>query len=153
MIKYLRFILFFLPSVIFSEYYSQYGQDQFVNENFFKNRTKGIFVDIGAHNGISLSNTYFFEKELDWTGICIEPIPHVFKQLQKNRNCLCICSCITTEHNTIQHFLQISGYPEMLSGLVDKFDKRHLDRITHEIKESGGLAKSLMLLAIISIGF
>lgn len=138
MIKYLTFALFFVPSVTFSEYYSQYGQDKFVNETFFKNYRGGVFIDIGAHNGISLSNTYFFEKELDWTGICLEPIPHVFEQLQKNRNCLCIRGCATTEHNARQRFLQISGYPEMLSGLIDKFDPKHMDRIMYEIKEYGG---------------
>lgn len=137
MIKYLIYI-FFVHSLAFSEYYSQYGQDKFVHETFFKNYKGGVFVDIGAHDGISLSNTYFFEKELDWTGICLEPIPHVFDQLQKNRNCLCIRGCAGTEHNAIQHFLQISGYSEMLSGLMDKFDPRHIDRIMHEVKEYDG---------------
>ncbi len=138
MIKYL-FYIFLLPSLSFSEYYSQYGQDKFVNKTFFKNSRNGVFVDIGAHDGISLSNTYFFEKELGWTGICLEPMPHVFNQLQKNRKCLCICGCISiAEHNSTHPFLQISGYPEMLSGLMDKFDPKHLSRILYEVQEYGG---------------
>lgn len=141
MIKYLFFI-FFLPSLIFSVYYSQCEQDKFVNETFFKNYRNGVFVDIGAHDGISLSNTYFFEKELEWTGICLEPLPHVFNQLQQNRKCLCLCGCISTEeHNSTQPFLQVSGYPEMLSGLLNKFDPQHLSRIRHEIQEYGGSYK------------
>lgn len=130
--------IFFFKSLVFSEYYSQCGQDKFVHENFFKNRTNGIFIDIGAHDGISFSNTYFFEKQLGWTGICIEPIPHIFEELQKNRNCLCICGCITTEDNTVQHFLHVSGYAEMLSGLISKYDERHKNRITFENKRYGG---------------
>jgi|GEM_PF-3789301 hypothetical protein len=31
-------------------YYSQWGQDQFMNEDFFHNKSDGISIDIGAHN-------------------------------------------------------------------------------------------------------
>lgn len=54
-----------------------------MNERFFKNLKNGVFFDIGAHDGVSLSNTYFFEKELGWSGICLEPIPEVFERLKK----------------------------------------------------------------------
>ena len=47
------------------EFYSQYGQDKFLFENFFKEKNNGFYLDIGAHDGITLSNTYFFEK-LGW---------------------------------------------------------------------------------------
>ena len=43
-----------------NEYYSQYGQDKFLTEFLFKNKKNGIFVDIGANDGISFSNSYFF---------------------------------------------------------------------------------------------
>ena len=64
-------------------YYSQCKQDQYINESFFKGKDSGVFVDIGAHNGISLSNSYFFEKELGWNGVCIEPMPEVYSELKK----------------------------------------------------------------------
>jgi hypothetical protein len=48
--------------------YSQYGQDTFVYENFFKNKNDGFFVDIGAYDGVSLSNTLSLE-ELGWSGL------------------------------------------------------------------------------------
>ena len=54
-------------------YYSQYwtAQDQFVAEtlNFMKD---GIFLDIGCHHYQNISNTYYLEKELNWTGIGID---------------------------------------------------------------------------------
>ena len=37
-----------------------------------------FFVDVGAHDGISSSNTGHFEIDLGWDGICIEPNPLVF---------------------------------------------------------------------------
>jgi FkbM family methyltransferase len=119
------------------QFYSQYEQDRYVYENFFKDKKNGIFVDIGAHDGISLSNTYFFEKQMGWQGICIEPLPEIFERLKTNRNCLCIQGCIYDKADKVS-FLRIHGYPEMLSGIVDNYDPRHLDRITREVKSRGG---------------
>ena len=57
------------------QYYSQFKQDQFLNEVLFNNKKNGFFIDIGAHDGVTISNTLFFEKQNDWKGICIEPNP------------------------------------------------------------------------------
>lgn len=111
-------------------YYSQCHQDRYLNENWFKNKRDGVFIDIGAHNGISYSNTKFFE-ELGWKGICIEPIPEVFQELKKNRSCICVQGCIS-DHNRKDTFLRVEGEPEMLSGLLSKFDPRHLTRLNYE---------------------
>jgi FkbM family methyltransferase len=100
----------------------------------FKN--DGYFVDIGAHNGISLSNTKFLE-ELGWTGICIEPHPNVFKQLVENRKCEKI-NCALWENDTKVNFLSLSGYTEMLSGIYESYDSRHYNRILNELKIYGG---------------
>ena len=63
---------------------SQYGQDQFV-DTWCNSREGGVFVDVGAHDGVTLSNTWFFENVRKWTGLCIEPIPEIFNQLKENR--------------------------------------------------------------------
>lgn len=41
--------------------YSQYGQDTFVH-SILNHQTNGLFMDIGAHDGITGSNTRFFEQ-------------------------------------------------------------------------------------------
>jgi FkbM family methyltransferase len=143
MIKYLIYLFIFPISFCSAEYYSQCGQDQFINENLFKNMKNGIFIDIGAHDGISLSNTYFFEKELSWSGICIEPIPEIFEKLQKNRGCLCICGCASVEEEVIKDFCRISGPSEMLSGLIDKYDPKHKQRIERDLKTSENTCKTI----------
>jgi hypothetical protein len=66
------------------EYYSQSGQDKWVNE-FYKSKKNGTFVEVGAYDGIQTSNTYFFEKNLEWNGICIEANPTIFQKLSINR--------------------------------------------------------------------
>lgn len=67
-------------------YYSQVGQDKWVDD-FFKSKKGGYFLDIGAYDGINLSNTYYLEKELGWGGICIEADSDSYRSLLKNRNC------------------------------------------------------------------
>lgn len=112
-------------------YYSQYNQDQWLNENIFKNKRDGLFLDIGAHDGVTLSNTYFFETELGWSGGCFEPIPLVFDKLSKNRKCICKNYAVWKE-DCIKKFTIIDGYSEMLSGITDSCPAPHKARINHE---------------------
>lgn len=118
------------------EYYSQFGQDKFLYENFFKNKFDGFFMDIGAHDGVTGNNTYFFEK-LGWSGVCIEPIPDVFNKLKNNRNCAVIEAALS-EATGVEDFLVLEGYTEMLSGIIKNYDPRHLARIQSELNSMGG---------------
>lgn len=105
------------------QFNSQFEQDRFVYTKFFKNKRNGVFVDIGAHDGMTISNTYFFEKTMGWTGICVEPIPEVFQKLEQTRSATCIQGCIYDSKEEAQ-FLRFKGYPEMLSGLMDTNQRR-----------------------------
>jgi len=101
---------------------SQHGQDKYLYENFFINKKNGFFVDIGAHDGVDISNTLFYEKELGWSGICIEPMPHRFSSLIKNRNCICVEGCIS-DFDGYENFIIFPNYTDMLSGMEKTFDK------------------------------
>ncbi len=50
----------------------------------------GFFLDIGAFDGVQISNTYYLEKHLAWNGICIEAGEKNFKELVKHRDCVCL---------------------------------------------------------------
>lgn len=65
-------------------YYSQYGEDKLLNEIFNKN--KGVCVEIGGYDGVTRSNTFFFEK-LGWECLVIEPIPFFYDKIKENRIC------------------------------------------------------------------
>jgi len=121
------------------KYYGQYQQDKYLDQ-LFKKKTKGVFIDIGAHDGLTFSNSLFFEKERNWTGTCFEPIPEIFQKLNEARTCVKVNGCIS-EKTGVEKFLRVRGEfvdTEMLSGLVNKYDPRHLERIDREIKQYGG---------------
>lgn len=127
----------FFMNFILCGYMSQIGQDKFLNDHYFKNKRNGVFIDIGAYDGKTHSNTYFFEKELGWTGICFEPLPRVFEQLKNIRNCLCINACLSATEGIVK-FIEVAGGPEELSGLVSTYDPRHMARLKLEIGRDGG---------------
>lgn len=61
----------------------------FLNEKYFKNKMNGVFIELGAVDGIYISNTKYLEDNFNWTGLLIEPNYKEFKKLEINRtNCL-----------------------------------------------------------------
>jgi|688.fasta_scaffold545855_2 FkbM family methyltransferase len=94
--------------------YSQFNQDQIVLKiNDYKKN--GYFVDIGANDGITGSNTYLLEKEYNWNGICVEPLPDEFDKCNKIRNCICYNYAIYSESNLKLNFV----VSDLLSGIED----------------------------------
>jgi FkbM family methyltransferase len=112
-------------------FYSQSGQDKFINNLFFRNKRNGFFVEIGAYNGIDGSNCYFFEKFLGWGGIAIEPSLNQFLLLLKNRNCKCINKAITSKNEKIEFIDIIKGYTQM-SGVNNSLYQRTLEMINKD---------------------
>lgn len=82
------------------EYYSQAGQDKWVIE-FFEGKQEGFFLDIGAFDGVDISNTYILEKKYKWDGVCIDADPTNFESLKQNRNCRSIHTAISRENKMV----------------------------------------------------
>ena len=116
------------------KYYSQIGQDKFLYKKVFKKFEKGTFLDLGAFDGKSLSNTYFFEKNLSWKGWCFEPIPKYYSLLKKNRNSKCFNIGISDKDEKTK-FLFIESSP-MLSGVVNSFKKEDFKELRKKYKTS-----------------
>ncbi len=82
---------------------SQLGQDIFaLFEVGFKER--GYFVEFGATNGVSLSNTYVLEKEFAWGGILAEPAMRWHRDLIENRHCQIESRCVWRDSHSILTF-------------------------------------------------
>lgn len=73
---------------------SQTGQDLWVYGEAFNEMRNGFFLDVGAHDGLSISNTVILERRFGWKGICIEANPETYAALVKNRKCRCVNVCL-----------------------------------------------------------
>ena len=108
------------------EYSSQYGQDRFIDETVFKRKTHGTFVEIGAYDGVSFSNTYALECFRNWSGICVEPIPERFKMLAANRTAKCYQACVSDKPGNVEFtVLEGDNDREMFSGMKESFTARN----------------------------
>lgn len=136
LMKFTQQIKFNYDELIKEGYYSQYGQDKFV-ANLLNHKKCGYFVDIGANDGVTFSNSLYFEKKLGWSGLAIEPQSNIFQKLIQNRNCNFYNGCISDKNEFVE-FLHIKSGPDMLSGVLNTYDERHLKRIDETIKMGGG---------------
>ncbi len=112
------------------QFYSQIGQDKYVLESFFRGKRRGVFLDVGAYDGEKFSNTLFFERSMDWTGLCIEPLPSAFARLAERRKAICENVAVADFEGEADFVDCDAGADEkMLSGLVGSFDPRHEQRL------------------------
>ncbi len=154
MILYSLIVLMYAPAVAQTEqttYYGQFEQDKWLESNVFKGKRNGIFVDVGAYDGIEGSNTYFFAKERGWTGICVEPQPDLYELVVARRpECVPIKACITDKEGTVK-FLYVKGLAaKQLSGIFELYDPRHLQKIEGALAVYGG-EKELIEVATIPL--
>jgi FkbM family methyltransferase len=114
--------------------YSQCGEDAFLNNNIFKNKKNGFYIELGALDGGLYSNTKYFEDKHQWKGVLIEPHPNMFVSLTHNRpnnmlvNNLVSCSNEPLNYKYfVHHHAAVSGIESTLpqghySTYFDKYD-------------------------------
>lgn len=137
-------------------YYARNGQDRFLDDAVFHHKTHGVFVDLGAYDGIQSSNTLFFEESRAWTGVCVEPLPDMFARLRVNRACRCVSACASDAYGIASFTHVIQGGPlhspegrtlnfEKLSGLVDFYSPSHREAIDRVVRQTNGRLEPLQL--------
>jgi FkbM family methyltransferase len=100
---------------------SQISQDLFALAYAGADSSK-FFVEFGATDGISLSNTWLLEKLLGWEGILAEPATVWHDSLNVNRSCNISTKCVARETGHKVKFLEVvnrgGGHAE-LSGIKE----------------------------------
>lgn len=122
----------------------QFRQDRIVWDLWLKYLgASGTFVDVGASDGVTSSNTLFFEK-LGWTGLCVEPRPDAFEKLVNSRpGSICEGCAIHAEP---------SGYDSELNDRRDSRSHKMLvprkmsldNRVQKQIPVKGELLQTLL---------
>nr|UIE54547.1 star-like protein [Sinohyriopsis cumingii] len=91
-------------------------------DKILSQKEKGFYIEAGAYDGESISNTLFFEKVRKWNGLLIEPDPFVFERLRaKNRKAILVNSCLNIKPQP--SILQFNRGNEMGRVWVDQEDK------------------------------
>lgn len=98
-----HFIDYILSNYKFSQ--SQIFQDMLVLF-LTRNKANGFFVEFGATNGVSFSNTYSLEKLHSWHGILAEPALTWRNDLYKNRGCSIDSRCVWSKSAELLDFNQ-----------------------------------------------
>ena len=136
------------------QYYGLQGLDEKLEK--FLNFDNGFFIEVGGWDGVTYSNTLFFERFRNWRGILIEPSPNEFLKCRSNRPnsrvfcCACVpfdytdkfipmtyCAAMTFAHSTEVAPNRIGNIDEHVSS-GRKFLKPH-----ETVYQFGALAKSL----------
>ncbi|CAC5400603.1 unnamed protein product [Mytilus coruscus] len=74
--------------------YSQAHQDETVYN--ISRKKNGFFVEMGAYNGQTFSNTLWLERKHNWTGLLIEANPDLCRQIDAlKRHVWRLCACIS----------------------------------------------------------
>jgi len=116
-------ILFYIKIM----YYSQCQEDIFLNENIFKNKKNGVYIELGALDGVLYSNTKFYEDSLNWKGILIEPHPEKFKLLQINRPNNFLFNNLVSCHKEPLEFRYFVDCHAAVSGVENTLSQLHFD--------------------------
>ena len=75
-------------------FYGQHGEDAYI-ATLFPQLNNGICIEVGAYDGITISNSFHFEQK-GWRSLCIEPIPSSFEKC-KNIRKECYQCCIAED--------------------------------------------------------
>jgi FkbM family methyltransferase len=84
----------------------------------------GIFVEFGARNGEEHSNSYFFEKALNWTGLLVEANPVEISGIKGKRpNALVLHGGICNKNGMIDFSLtdKLSGISAQVEHHTNRF--------------------------------
>lgn len=119
-------------------FFSQAGQDAFLDEKVFKGKREGTFVEIGGYDGITGSNCLFFELLRGWQGILIEPSPTFFAQASAFRKATCLQVALADQEGEAEFMDVQEGYSQM-SGLTASYDPKLRETVESDPRHKGEL--------------
>ncbi len=111
-------------------YVSQAGQDMIV-DRLLGGKRGGTFVDIGGYDGVTGSNTLFFEQWRGWSGVLVEPVPANLARARDARRCPCLGLAVAATEGEADFVEITEGFTQM-SGLAGSYDPAMLARVRQD---------------------
>ena len=91
---------------------------------------EGVFIEAGAADGFTESNTYFLEKFNNWTGILVEPVYGQYRQCVKERPKSKVFNCALVSfdypHDTIK--LLEGSLMSTVKGALGEDESVHINK-------------------------
>jgi FkbM family methyltransferase len=97
---------------------SQNNQDKLALE--ILGNEPNYFVEFGADDGITNSNTYTLEKYYGWSGILAEPSIYSHEKLFNNRSCNIETNCVYYESGLEINFTEVGNGLSAITKYADK---------------------------------
>lgn len=108
---------------------------------YFDNKAKGFFVEVGANEPVSpYSQSWHLENVLGWSGILIEPNPVLAEQAKSNRpkSTVYQCACVSSEtqgdlplYIPLIDNTEVSGHAALGKNIDDFSYKNHKEVKVH----------------------
>jgi len=123
-----------------AQFFSQSGQDAFLDREVFRGKRDGVFVEIGGYDGIAGSNCLFFELMRGWTGLLIEPSPTFFARAAAFRRATCLQVAVADQEGEAE-FLDVTEGLSQMSGLTASYDASLRAAVEADTRHRGALIR------------
>jgi FkbM family methyltransferase len=92
-------------------------------------KTPGYFIELGANDGVTQSNTFYLEKYKGWRGALIEAIPQKADQCKKNRpaSLTFTAACVPFDYDDTHVPVLYSNLMSVAKGLEVPDPERYAD--------------------------
>jgi FkbM family methyltransferase len=80
-------------------------------------RERGFFVEAGAHDGFTQSNTYYLERFRGWRGVLVEPIPEQAAEARVSRPDATVVQCALVSADDARQRVRMS-FGDLMSIVV-----------------------------------
>lgn len=131
LLQLLQYIRYIRAKIATKSSYAQHGEDIEIEKHIGKVRT---FVDIGANDGYSVSNTFRFAVK-GARGVCFEPVPSIFTLLKRlyqfNKKVICLNYGISDVETTTE--IVSAG---VLSYLKNTVEQEHLKLVENHLPDN-----------------
>ncbi|MGE3316128.1 MAG: FkbM family methyltransferase [Planctomycetaceae bacterium] len=92
----------------------------------------GFFIEAGANDGIEFSNTLYFEKYRNWSGLLIEPLPQQAALCAENRPRCYVenCALVSSDYTGPTIEMRFCGQLSLVKGAMkcDETERKHIER-------------------------
>lgn len=106
------------PPVADLPWTGQWAEDEWIYNRLFHNKRGGLYVEMGAMDGVKLSNTLWLHQAAGWRGLLIEACPKQYANLSQNRQGdVCVHAAVCDKFQEV-HWLsnnELGGIMELMA--------------------------------------